>query len=250
MIRWVSFLGSLLAHVSMLGASAMWAPSEVEIDEISEDQIFIFRGGHALRSWVDPRVRGEYEACGQQESWGFVEGITQPDECRIPYEITRCYPEDAALGGIRSNRRPGPPGPDQIGLDGIGDATPPARPPGKPHVHLGPVTITGQFDAPWRESMDTVNDALQEATERVRGCYLRALHDSPTLHGRVTVRLEIEAPIGDEGSGTTRAGIKAATDITDPAFLCCVDEAQMTVFLPVARGTATAVYAFTLRPGV
>ena len=98
--------------------------------------------------------------------------------------------------------------------------------------------------------MDNVNDELQQATARVHRCYLRALRDAPTLHGRVTLRLEAEPPSDDEGWTTRHAVVKANTDITDEAFLCCVDEAQAMVFLPVARGTATAVYSFTLRPGV
>src|SRR5690349_21445429 len=41
MTTWATFFGSLLAHALVLGASAMWTPSEVEIDDdISEDQIF------------------------------------------------------------------------------------------------------------------------------------------------------------------------------------------------------------------
>jgi len=245
MTIWATFFGSLLAHALVLGASAMWLPAGVEVDEISEDQIFTFGGGVDLRRWQDPRGRDERDICAWWDRSTYVENSDAPvEQCKLPYEIARCYPEDA----IPPHRRP--PGPDQLGLSGIGDATPPARPPGKPHVHLGPLTITGQLEAPWRTSVDDVNDALQEATGRVRGCYDRALRDTPTLHGRVTLRLETEASVGEEGGATTRAVVKAATDITDKAFLCCVDAAQVTVFLPVARGTATAVYAFTMRPGV
>jgi hypothetical protein len=242
MIRWASFCASLLAHASVLGASAMWTPLGGEIDEISEDQMFTFGSHQSLGNYVEPEAREPPDLCPSQLVFA-QHNNGRADACRIPSEIARCYPESVPRGGRLSS-------PDQLGLSGIGDATPPARSPGGPHVHLGPVAITGQLDAPWRDSVNSVNEAVQEATVRVRGCYVRALRDAPTLHGRVTVRIKSEAPSGDEGGTTTHAVVKSATDITDPAFLCCVDEAQLTVFLPAARGTATAVYSLTLRPGV
>jgi len=112
------------------------------------------------------------------------------------------------------------------------------------------VRIQGQLEPPWRESVAQVNEAVQAAVTHVRHCYDRALHDHPGLRGKVVIRVE-EALATDSEEGTVdRAVVKRASDILDTAFLCCVEEAQSEVFLPVAHGTATAVYAITLRPGI